>query len=112
LIGTNTVGYVAADLHALCREAITTYLTVTTHSSLQQEFVKIIKTFVPSLRRHKYNLSQPQETKAVKIGGLHAVKAKIRQAIEYPMKYADRYAKLGLFAPKGVLCIDFKWLYL
>lgn len=68
------------------------------------EFSSIITNFVPSLRRHKYSTTQSKEVVLHKVGGLHNVKAKIRQAIEYPLKYADQYLRLGLSAPKGVLC--------
>jgi transitional endoplasmic reticulum ATPase len=37
------------------------------------------------------------------IGGLENVKRELQEAIEWPLKYPDLYAKLGHTAPKGIL---------
>ena len=37
------------------------------------------------------------------IGGLKEVKARLRQAVEWPLQHADAFLRLGLKAPRGVL---------
>ena len=37
------------------------------------------------------------------IGGMEDLKLKLKQAIEWPIKHADMFAKMGVTAPKGVL---------
>jgi len=37
------------------------------------------------------------------VGGLEDVKRKLRQAIEWPLKYPDSFARLGVDPPRGVL---------
>ena len=37
------------------------------------------------------------------IGGLHEVKARLQQAVEWPLLHADAFQRLGLAAPRGVL---------
>ena len=37
------------------------------------------------------------------IGGLEDVKARLQQAVEWPLQHADAFARLGLQAPRGVL---------
>lgn len=37
------------------------------------------------------------------IGGLHDVKARLKQAVEWPLLHADAFQRLGLAAPRGVL---------
>lgn len=37
------------------------------------------------------------------IGGLEDVKLRLKQAVEWPLKHQDAFARLGLKAPRGVL---------
>ena len=37
------------------------------------------------------------------IGGLEEVKLRLRQAVEWPLKHAAAFARLGLTPPRGVL---------
>ena len=37
------------------------------------------------------------------IGGMEDLKLKLKQAVEWPIKHADMFAKIGVTAPKGVL---------
>lgn len=37
------------------------------------------------------------------IGGLHDVKQRLQQAVEWPLKHADAFKRMGLSAPRGVL---------
>ena len=37
------------------------------------------------------------------IGGMEDLKLKLKQAVEWPIKHADMFAKMGVTAPKGVL---------
>lgn len=37
------------------------------------------------------------------IGGLEDVKARLQQAVEWPLQHAEAFQRLGLTAPRGVL---------
>jgi transitional endoplasmic reticulum ATPase len=37
------------------------------------------------------------------IGGLEDVKQELRECIEWPLKYPERFKRLGIKPPKGVL---------
>lgn len=37
------------------------------------------------------------------IGGLQEVKARLQQAVEWPLQHADAFQRLGLKAPRGIL---------
>ena len=62
-------------------------------------------------RQGKQNKERRQKTKgniwsAVSwdsIGGLEDVKARLRQAVEWPLQHTDAFLRLGLTAPRGVL---------
>ncbi len=37
------------------------------------------------------------------IGGLEDVKARLQQAVEWPLQHAGAFQRLGLTAPRGIL---------
>ena len=41
------------------------------------------------------------------IGGMEDLKLKLKQAIEWPIKHAAMFAKMGVTAPKGKLSITY-----
>ncbi|MEM3096061.1 MAG: CDC48 family AAA ATPase [Nitrososphaerota archaeon] len=117
-LGEITRGYTGADLTALCREAamkairrilpnidfseekispeILNNLEVT-----MKDFIDAYKEITPSALREV-----EVETPTVRwedIGGLGSVKQKLIEVVEWPLKYPEKFQKLGIKAPKGVL---------
>lgn len=53
---------------------------------------------------HQFNLSHFQlQVKWSDIGGQEELKLNLKQVIEWPLKYPDAFARLGLTPPRGVL---------
>lgn len=106
-LAERTVGYVGADLAALCRGAglralkrhvlAPTTLPVVAMSDLLAE----LGTLVPSTRREGALMVQPVLWSD--IGGLEDVKTQLRQSVEWPQQYPETFARLGVRPPQGVL---------
>ncbi|GBC69625.1 ATP-dependent zinc metalloprotease FtsH [archaeon HR01] len=117
-LGEITRGYTGADLTALCREAamkairrilpnidfseekispeILNNLEVT-----MKDFMDAYKEITPSALREV-----EVETPTVRwedIGGLATVKQKLIEVVEWPLKYPEKFQKLGIKPPKGIL---------
>ena len=61
---------------------------------------------MPLLMQLLMQLLMPSRSFAVSwdnIGGLEDVKARLQQAVEWPLQHADAFLRLGLTAPRGVL---------
>ncbi|KAL2088904.1 hypothetical protein ACEWY4_015803 [Coilia grayii] len=103
-----TTGYVGADLSALCREAA---LRAILHSSEGSDgkaiemhhFHEALKRVQPSCLRSSIGLTDYKPVSWEQIGGLADVKLKLKQSIEWPMKYPESFVRLGLSRPRGVL---------
>jgi transitional endoplasmic reticulum ATPase len=113
-----THGFVGADLEYLCKEAAMKCLrrmlpdlnledeklppeTLDKLIITQNDFDQAIKDVTPSAMREVF-LESP-DVKWEDIGGLENVKRELQEAVEWPLKYPDLYAKLGHTAPKGIL---------
>ncbi|KAM4660294.1 ATPase family gene 2 protein homolog B isoform 1-T1 [Amazona ochrocephala] len=103
-----TTGYVGADLTALCREAA---MQAVFHSSLDSEktvinmadFQEAFKKTQPSSFRSAIGLTECKPVTWEQIGGLEDVKLKLKQSVEWPMKFPQAFARMGLSHPKGIL---------
>ncbi len=113
-----TYGFVGADIAALCREAAMHALRrVLPEIDLEQkvipketldklivtrtDFEEVLKEIQPSALREVV-FEVPKVTWD-DIGGLGDVKALLREAVEWPLRYAEVFRRLGVEAPKGVL---------
>ena len=65
------------------------------------DFEHAIKEVMPSAMREVY-LESPDIPWSA-IGGLEEVKRELQEAVEWPLRYPDLYAKLGHTMPKGLL---------
>eukprot|EP01018_Ginkgo_biloba_P035549 Gb_41085 [translate_table: standard] len=102
-------GYVGADLEALCREAA--MATIRRSSSLGGEGAlhtitmrdwEVARSKVgPSIVRGV--VAEVPKVSWGDIGGLHDVKKKLQQAVEWPIKHAAAFERLGLTPAHGVL---------
>ncbi|NXC45074.1 SPA5L protein, partial [Penelope pileata] len=103
-----TTGYVGADLTALCREAA---MQAVFRSSLDSSeivinmagFQEAFKKIQPSSFRSAIGLKECKPVTWEQIGGLEDVKLKLKQSIEWPMKFLQAFARMGLSHPKGIL---------
>uniref|UniRef100_A0A8C0WVL8 ATPase family gene 2 protein homolog B n=1 Tax=Castor canadensis TaxID=51338 RepID=A0A8C0WVL8_CASCN len=94
LLAEMTVGYVGADLTALCREAA---MHAFLHSEKNQDNPIIDETdFFQAFKK-----IQPSSFRS--IGGLEDVKLKLKQSIEWPLKFPQEFVRMGLTPPKGLL---------
>src|ERR671925_295633 len=113
-----THGFVGADLEYLCKEAAMKCLRrVLPELNLEDEklspevlnklivtmsdFENAVKEVMPSAMREVY-LESP-DIPWTAIGGLEEVKRELQEAVEWPLRYPDLYAKLGHAMPKGLL---------
>ncbi|KAJ3280991.1 hypothetical protein HK104_000276 [Borealophlyctis nickersoniae] len=101
-----TNGFVGADLAALWREAVGCAVSRTKGdfesppTITATDMAHALHTTQPSTSR---SLSTPSTTTYANIGGLHAVKLRLRQTIEWPLLHRATFARLGLEASRGVL---------
>jgi len=117
-----THGFVGADLNALAKEAamivlrrvlpdlkkagieegqtipedILKKLMVT-----QKDFVESLKIVRPSAMREV--LVETPDVNWEDVGGLDDVKNKLKEAVEWPLKYSESFTRLGIRPPKGLL---------
>lgn len=114
-----THGYTGADIQALCREAamkaLKRYLPLIEKDYegripnellekmvvTMKDFMDAYKEIVPTAMR-EVEISIPRVTWD-DVGGLDDVKRILRETIEWPLKYPDKFKKLGIDPPKGVL---------
>jgi transitional endoplasmic reticulum ATPase len=113
-----THGFVGADLEALAREAAMHALKrILPKIDLEKEeipaevldelevkkedFTEALKTVGPSALREVY--VEIPDVKWKDIGGLEEVKMKLREAVEWPLKYPQSFKRMGIRAPRGIL---------
>ncbi|GCC11757.1 ATP-dependent zinc metalloprotease FtsH [archaeon] len=113
-----THGFVGADLEALCKEAaMNTLRRILPEINLEEDtvppeileslevtkedFKEAWKSIEPSALREVY--VEVPNVKWEDIGGLSDIKAKLREAVEWPIKYPEAFVKLGIKPTKGVL---------
>ncbi len=113
-----TRGYTGADLAALCREAamksirrilpsidfseekispeILDNLVVT-----MKDFLDAFKEITPTALR-EVEIEVPS-VRWEDVGGLNDIKQKLIEAVEWPLKYPEKFEKFGIKPPKGIL---------
>ena len=115
-----THGFSGADLAALAREAAMSALRRAIQSGLidlnqssippetfekikvtMADFINALKEIIPSALR-EIHIEVPR-VRWEDVGGLENVKQELREAVEWPLKYPERFKKFGLRPPKGIL---------
>ncbi|MEM2924193.1 MAG: CDC48 family AAA ATPase [Methanocellales archaeon] len=113
-----THGFVGADIANLCREAAMNALReVLPKIDLEQKILpkEVLENLVVT-RKHFEDALKEVAPSALReilvevpnvtwrdIGGLEEVKNLLREAVEWPLRYADAFRRIGVEAPKGVL---------
>ncbi|XP_023669804.2 ATPase family gene 2 protein homolog B [Paramormyrops kingsleyae] len=103
-----TTGFVGADLSTLCREAALHAILrgsqgADSYSIDMQHFLEALKKVQPSCLRSSIGLTEFKPLSWDQIGGLEDVKLKMKQSIEWPMKFPEAFVRLGLSRPRGIL---------
>ena len=116
-----TYGFTGADVAALSREAAMRALRrvlpdlqkagdtglskdVLDRLVIQrQDFIDALKKVEPSAMR-EVQVEVPR-TKWEDVGGLEPVKEELREAVEWPIKYAATFERVGITPPKGILLV-------
>lgn len=113
-----THGYTGADIEALCKEAamkaLRRYLPLIEDKGdtipkelldkmvvCMDDFMEAYKEIVPTAMR-EVEVSIPN-VKWDDIGGLEDVKRQLREVVEWPIKYPNKFKKMGITPPKGIL---------
>jgi transitional endoplasmic reticulum ATPase len=113
-----THGFVGADLEALCREGamiclrrlmpdIDYGLATIPYEQLAQlevhmdDFLAALREVEPSAIREVF--VEVPDVRWEDVGGLKAVKERLKEAVEWPLKYAHLFKQAGIKPPKGIL---------
>eukprot|EP00268_Persea_americana_P057363 TRINITY_DN6872_c0_g1_i3.p1 TRINITY_DN6872_c0_g1~~TRINITY_DN6872_c0_g1_i3.p1 ORF type:complete len:549 (+),score=129.69 TRINITY_DN6872_c0_g1_i3:229-1875(+) len=101
-------GYVGADLEALCREASMSALHKMSFASRNDSVLVTMDDW-----KHARSKVHPSITRGITvevpkvswedIGGLQDLKRKLQQAVEWPIKHAAAFARMGISPVRGVL---------
>jgi len=113
-----THGFVGADLEALAREAAMTalrkilpridfelaeipYELVMNLEITMDNFYDAMKEIEPSAIREVF--VEVPDVKWQDVGGLDEIKEALKEAVEWPLKYASLFSKAGTNPPKGII---------
>jgi transitional endoplasmic reticulum ATPase len=113
-----THGFVGADLEALCRESamlclrrlmpeidygLSTipYDQLATLEVYMDDFLEALREVEPSAIREVF--VEVPDVRWEDVGGLHEVKERLKEAVEWPLKYAHLFKQAGIKPPKGIL---------
>lgn len=116
-IASTTHGFVGADLESLCKEAAMRVVRriipeIKNDEEIPEEVLKKIivtaddfksalKEIQPSALREV--LVQVPNIKWDDVGGLDDAKQELKEAVEWPLKYPEKFEKFGVRPPKGTL---------
>jgi transitional endoplasmic reticulum ATPase len=113
-----THGFVGADLEALCREAAMSalrkvfpkidfqlneipYELILELEVSMENFFEALKEVEPSAIREVF--VEIPEVKWDEVGGLEEVKQKLKESVEWPLKYPQLFEKANTKPPKGII---------
>ena len=112
-----THGYVGADLEALCKEAaMSTLRHVIPEIDMDEEIPsEILEKLIVDRDAMMDGLRnvEPSQMREVMVevpkvswedvGGLDQTKDRLKEMVEWPQKYPDRFEKMGIEVPKGIM---------
>eukprot|EP01132_Coremiostelium_polycephalum_P005788 gene5788-7199_t len=124
VVASKTHGFVGADLESLCKES-----TLKCFHRLKKENSNLLLESLESQQQNNnilesINVTMPDVLEAMTeckpssmrevvveipkvywndIGGQHEIKQKMKEAIEWPLKYPQSFIRMGIKPPKGIL---------
>jgi transitional endoplasmic reticulum ATPase len=114
MLAERTHGYVGADLAALCREAAVAALRragglelAASQRDLEslrvetRDFIDALAMITPTALRDVF--VEVPNVRWAEVAGVDAVRAQLQQAIEWPLRRPELFARLGVRPPRGVL---------
>ena len=115
VVARDAKGYSGADLAGLCREAAMASIrraaaneTADDGDASSTEMRVTARDFADAASRVGASVVRGVATELPPttwddIGGLEDVKRRLRQAVEWPLRHAEAFARLGLSPPRGIL---------
>ena len=117
-VASLTHGFVGADLEALCKESAMAVLRQHLHKIKlddekipkeileqlvvrQSDFLDALKVVRPSAMREV--LVETPNIGWSDVGGLNNVKLELQEAVEWPLKFADSFKRMGIRPSRGIL---------
>ncbi len=116
-IADSTHGFVGADLYALCKEAAMRTLeralpdldvkedipmdVLDNLRVTRDDFLSALKKIEPSAMREVF--VEVAEVHWDEVGGLDEAKQSLVEAVEWPLKYPEAFASVGVRPPRGIL---------
>jgi SpoVK/Ycf46/Vps4 family AAA+-type ATPase len=105
LLAPRLVGYVGADIAALCREAA---LLVASEERPDgrvgiRHFEEAVARLGPPSALRGITPADVPSTTWDDVGGLSSAKLQLQQAVEWPLRYPEAFRRMGLAPPRGVL---------
>ncbi|MFB6213934.1 MAG: AAA family ATPase, partial [Candidatus Nanohaloarchaea archaeon] len=116
-LAEKTHGYVGADIEAVCKEAAMAVLRkVLPEIDLDEEIpsdvmeklvvdpgsmIEGIRSVEPSAMREV--MVEVPKVSWEDVGGLDEAKEQLREMVEWPQRYPERFEKMGIEVPKGIL---------
>lgn len=94
-------GYVAADIVNLCTQAAMKCIKRSAKNIEKEDLIAAVTIVRPSAMREL--LIEVPNIRWADIGGMADLKLKLRQAVEWPLKHAESFKRLGVKPPGGVL---------
>ncbi len=116
-IAEMTHGYVGADLEAVCKESAMSILRrVLPEIDLDEEIPSDVmeklvvdrEAMIEGIRKVEPSAMREVMVEVPKVswedvGGLEDTKEQLREMVEWPQKYPERFDKMGIDVPKGIL---------
>ncbi|CAG8553045.1 7039_t:CDS:10 [Diversispora eburnea] len=101
-------GYVGADLAALCREAGLRAIKKSVENHNKQNIKITINDMNDALKEIRPSAMREIVLEVPKvywsdIGGQQKIKQKLKESIEWPLQHPEKFSRLGIRPPKGIL---------
>ncbi|KAK1642626.1 hypothetical protein QYE76_060431 [Lolium multiflorum] len=97
-------GYTGANLKGLCREAtLLAYRRLSNSSGDEKMLTLLMEDWESARSQVKPSMIRASTVSWDDIGGLKDLKKKLQQAVEWPIKHAAAFARLGISPVRGVL---------